>query len=388
MTTLDDRARAAAEDLRRRAERRPVAAIESFGQPPSVRRHMWVPVAAVVLVVAAVVALAVSARDADDRTDVVTSPEPPSGVEPVTWAPEELGVSLQVPQQWTEEGAVSGFAHSIRGDESDAYVLATLVFDHTERDVEAFAEARRAVLDGDLDVSIGSVDPAMVDGRDAVVWDWQLQAPAGGVSVLLTEYIIDVGDKAYLLVDIGAPADTPHAALRRWIGSTLRVTEPHIDLPTTEHPDPTEAPAGIAPVTWSPEDLGVSIDVPRSWTEGVAFEHGLSHAISSGGQGAAGATPYVLAERMPRAFGSPTSRAAARERDGSQAEAKTETTVDGQPATITRYRFPVDEATAAIQVEYVIDLGDETFAVLTFGYPPAAPTATTDWIRSTIGIND
>lgn len=381
MTTLDERARAAAADLRERASKRP---LPDIGAPDIPARRGRVPAvalaAAAIVVVVAAVAFAVG--DRDDVIDVIASPgPPPAGIEPARWSVKELGLSVEVPEGWEPGGPAAGFTHSIVGDPMDAYVLAALVPDHPGRDLEDFATARRAWMEAELDVDAGSSSAARVDGRPAHVWEYTLRL--SGREAAVTEYIIDTGGQDRLVVVVGELLPVGQDELRRWIGSTIDVGSVAGPAAPVEHPVTEGPPDGVEPVEWAPPVVGLAMDLPSDWEPGAPFETSIPNTRSAPGEGP---RPFVLASRLGATAGNPMARAEAREAEGGVQEARAEVVVDGRPATVARWRMPVDEVAAAIQVEYSIQLDDGAYAVVTIGYPPGVAPAVADWIRSTFRV--
>jgi hypothetical protein len=383
MTTLDERARAAAADLRDRAGDRPLPDVGSLDPSPRRGRVLAVALAAAAIVVV-LAAVAFTVGDRDDDIDVIASPGPaPAGIEPATWSVDELGLSVQVPGDWEPGGSAAGFTHSIVGDPMDAYVLAALVPDHAGRDLDGFATARRAWMEAELDVDAGASSEADVDGRLASVWEYTLRL--SGREAVVTEYVIDTGGQDRLIVVVGELLPVGQEELRRWIGSTIEVESVAGSGAPVEHPVAEGPPDGVEPVEWAPPVVGLAMDLPADWEPGAPFETSVPNARSAPGEGP---RPFVLASRLGAAAGNPAARAAAREAEGGVQEASAEVVVDGRPATVARWRMPVDEVAAAIQVEYGIELEDGAYAVVTIGYPPGVDPTVADWIRSTFRVTD
>lgn len=390
---LDLRAASAAEDLLRRAARRPIPDIAELVRSPKhpSPRRLPLVAAAAVLVVALVAGLVLLRGGDSHKTAPAAEPVPvPAGVDPVPYAPAGLGVSMLVPSTWTPS-ASTVFDHGLTSPDGDAYVGTQRLVGMSHVDVSTVVADRAANLKQIVpDAIIEQPDGVQIDGHAAIVQHQTLPKGAAiAYPVVVTQYVIDLGDGTYALVVVGEKQPEDQQTLRAWLGSTLTVRPDPAFVTPTAHPTGEVAPPdGTTPQTFAPGDLGVTVQLPSTWkpfdASSSRFDYGMGTSLGQ---------PFLLVSRVPQATGSPAERKAFLARIGAVIDDETTTSVDGHDATIIRYRLPISRSAgvlshiASVDVEYDIDLGNGDIAIIAFGVgsnPDAADLIR--WMRSTIHI--
>ena len=195
-------------------------------QPPRVRFVQRLPssllIGAAVLGVLALVALGVaSASDDADAPPAISSPtsvapaplpEPPEGVTAERYAPDEMGVTLQLPSTWVERDGEEGYDVVYESPDGDAFVFVD------RRDITE-GRGRVDALER-LGAVIEDERTTDLDGHDAQVLTYEAPFPGRGIADA-TELDIDLGDGTFAIVvvaRIGGPDDTTG-----WLAETVRV---------------------------------------------------------------------------------------------------------------------------------------------------------------------
>ena len=374
--TLDQRGQRASADLLERAQRRPRPTIDFLAEPaPTHPRRVPVGTlaAAAVVVLGALALLLTMSGDTDDAP--LTDPTVPAGVEPERFAPDGLGVALQVPSTWVEQPAGRGWQFVIRDPDDDAYIVAARVTTVDDARAGEFAKSRRAYLENSAyDFTVVSTEQLVVDGQPAVVMHSRFTLD-DGIPRVGTEYDVRIGPGEFAVVFVGETLPEDQVELTGWIGSTLAVdptTRQDLTRPV-EHPTGLPAPDGIEPKVYAPARLGARLQVPSTWEEGPRVGAGYEAIRNPDGSGFV----HVGRPSAPPDLGRAEVLAAA------------QVTVDGRPSTVRRYRTPsFTFGFAALITETIVDMGDGTFVVVRVGETGGPQDDLLDWIRSTIDLDD
>ena len=373
--TIDERARQAATDLLERAAERTVPAVHDLEVPR--RRGARPLLAAVAAVVLAVVGIAVFAGSDDDAP-----PAMPGGGRSRTWAPAGLGLSVQIPSTWLDRGPAAGFSYTASPAGGDGSIVADRFRALDPQDASAVGTGRRTDLRafGAIDVELATTE---VDGRPAAVLRYHLSSPDGPGTYAITEYDVPVGDWV-LIVAIGERDPADRSELTEWVASTIEVGDPSdisLTSPLEQPTAPLPVPAGVEATTWSPEDMGVSLQVPTDWRE-ERVQDARYRLITVPGGG-----PVVSVTRIT------TSEAASRREDieyeGGVIESEATTTVDGRRATVLRYWRPAGgyPLRADLCTELLVHREDgSVLMVLTAEHDGEDRAELLRWIRSTIRL--
>lgn len=373
--SLDQRGQRAGADLLERARRRPWPVIESLDAPGPARSRRGLVGA---LAFAAVVVLAglgfVLTRDGGTDPEPLTEQPVPAGVEPKRFAPDGLGVALQVPSTWVEGPEGRGWAFAIGDPDDDAYIVASRVATVDDVSAEAFAERRRAYLvNGDFEFTVTSSDDLIVDGQLAFATHYRFTLE-DGIPRVGTEYDVRIGPKQFAVVFVGEALPEDQGELTGWVGSTIafeRTTRQDLTRPV-EHPSALPVPDGIEPKVYAPERLGATLQVPSTWEEGPRVGEGYDVIRNPKASGFV----HVARQSAQPVLGDASVLATA------------EVTVDGRPATVRRYLTPsFTFGFAALITETAIDMGDGTFVVVRVGETGGPQDDLLDWIRSTIDLD-
>lgn len=372
--SIDDRAGAAATDLLERATERPVPAVDELAA--STRRSVR-PFAAAAALVLAVVGVALVAGSGDDG-----APAMPGGGRTRTWAPPGLGLSVEIPSTWLDGGPGAGFSYTASAPGGDGSIVADRFRSLEPQDASAVGTGRRTDLRalGAIDVEIATTE---VDGRPAAVLRYHVSFGNAPGTHAITEYDIPVGDWV-LIVAIGERDPADRSELTAWIESTIEIGEAadiRLTSPLEQPPAALPAPEGVEATPWSPEGMGVTLQVPGNWREqDVADARYRMITVPGGG-------PVVSVTRIT------TSEAASRREDieyeGGVIESEASTTVDGRPATVLRYWRPAGgyPLRADLCTELLVHRDDgSVLMVLTAEHDGEDLADLLRWIRSTIDL--
>jgi hypothetical protein len=385
---LDERAQRAAVDLLERAERRPVPTVDDVVRPqrrtgPGRRG----PSRRVLAVAAAVAVLAGGAAVFASRERPLPRVDPPmasipAGLTPQVVVPDGAGVSFQLPSTWTRSTSNDGHNVVYVGDGGQAYVSVGRIATVEDLDTDELADLRHDVIAARVDdAEIGDASRTTIDGHDAIVRELRADPDTA------TEYSIDLDDGTWASVVLGEYLPVEQTDVMEWIASTIEVEPAPLWSSSIEHPASLPMPEGVTPRTWSPDGLGVSIERPDGWQETRRGASGFDFGTMS----TVGPDTWVLASRVTHALGNAENRQVILERQfGVEELVRIDTEVEGHPASISRYRFPhFDEPRlAALDVEYVIDMGDGTFVWLAIGTNGGTPAELIEWMRSTIRVTE
>ena len=197
-------------------------------QPPGVRFVQRLPspvlVGAAIVGIVAVVVLVIT-RDGDDGVPAALTspttaapspaPSPPSGVRAERFAPEGLGVTMQVPSTWSAGEGEEGYDAVAESPDGSAFVLV---------DRRSITGARDRVGQVErLGASVESERTVDVDGFDAQVLVYESPFPGRGIGHA-TEVDVDLADGTYAIVVVAAVdgSDVDPDVLA-WIVETVRV---------------------------------------------------------------------------------------------------------------------------------------------------------------------
>lgn len=372
--TIDERARAAATDLLERAAHRPVPELDDLSAAP---RRSSRPLLAAAAVVLAVVGFAVFVTSDDDVT-----PAMPGGGESRTWAPEGLGLTLQIPASWNDGGPGAGFSYTASAAGGDGSIVADRFRALEPQDVSAVGTGRRTDLRalGAIWVELATTE---VDGHLAALLRYHLQSPDAAGTYAITEYAVPVGDWV-LIVAVGEREPADRFEITEWIASTIEIGD-EMDISLTsplEQPrEPLPVPEGVDAVPWSPEGIGVTMQVPADWRD-QSVPDGRYRLITVPGGG-----PVVSVTSIT------TSEAASRlqdvEYEGGVVESSATTTVDGRRAEVLRYWRPAGgyPLRADLCTELLVHRDDgSVLMVLTAEHDGEDKAELLRWIRSTIDL--
>lgn len=373
--SLDQRGQRAGADLLERARRRPQPTVDSLAEPAPehARRGLVGALAFAAVVVLAGTAFLLTLGDTDEAP--LTDEPVPVGVEPKRFAPDGLGVELQVPSTWVEHPAGRGWQFVIGDPDDDAYIVASRVTTVDDATARTFGVRRRAYLEGgDFDFTITDTDELVVDDQPAFVLRYRFTL-GDGIPRAGIEYDVRIGPGEFAIVVIGEALPEDQGEIARWVGSTIAIdstTRQDLTRPV-EHPSGLPVPDGIEPKVYAPERLGARLQVPSTWEEGPPVGEGYDAIRNSTGSG------FVHASRV----------SAAPDLGGADVLATAEVTVDGRPATVRRYRTPsFVVGFAALITETAVDMGDGTFVVVRVGETAGPQDDILDWIRSTLDLDD
>jgi hypothetical protein len=152
---------------------------------------------------------------------------PPEGVTPATVTADDVGVALQVPETWRPMDPLPGaYQFGMKDPAGPGQVLAVRLAGAVGR-----PDARIATLRDDDAVIEDRVDIA-IDGHDTTILRYRIPvdriaapvtAPGSHVFVLvITEYVIDLGNGDVAVVDISTSGRTP-SEIVDWVRSTISV---------------------------------------------------------------------------------------------------------------------------------------------------------------------
>lgn len=370
--SIDDRAKAAANDLLERAAARPVH--ELTATPPRSNRPLLAIAAGIVLVVLGAVFVVV-------RNDEV-APAMPGGGATRTWSPEGLGLSVQLPASWIDRGPGAGFSFTAMPPSGDGSIVADRFRALEPVDALAYGTGRRSGLRGLGAIGI-ELATTELDGRPAAVLRYHLQDPDAAATYAVTEYDVPVGDWV-LIVAIGEREPADRSEITEWIESTIEVGDP-ADIALTsplEHPaEPLTPPDGVESVPWSPEGMGVSLQVPTDWREQRVPDVRYRMITVPGGGPVVSVTEITEAEAA--------SRREDIEHEGGVHESEATTVVDGRRAEVLRYWRPAGgfPLRADLCTELLVHRDDgSVLMVLTAEHDGEDKAELLRWIRSTIRL--
>lgn len=373
--TIDERARAAATDLLERAAHWPVPETDEL--TAGTRGPTRPILAAAAAVVLAVIGAAVFVTSDDDVT-----PAMPGGGESRTWAPEGLGLTAQIPASWNDGGPGSGFSYTASATGGDGSIVADRFRALEPQDVSAVGIGRRSQLRtlGAIGVELATTE---VDGRPAAVLRYHVQSPDAAGTYKITEYDVPVGDWV-LIVAIGEREPADRSEITEWIESTIEIgdaTDISLTSPLEQPAEPLLVPDGVEAASWSPEGIGVTMQVPTDWRD-QSVPDARSRVITVPGGG-----PLVSVTAITAAEAA--SRREDIEHEGGVVESSATTTVDGRHAEVHRYWRPAGgyPLRADLCTELLVHREDgSVLMVLTAELDGEDKAELLRWIRSTIDL--
>jgi hypothetical protein len=200
-------------------------------QPRRVRFVQRLPppvlIGAAIVGIVALVVLGISASGDDDTVpaiDVAPStvvarplPDPPAGVTPQRYEPDDLGVVLQVPSTWVERDGEEGYDAVVEAPGGDAFVFVD------RRDITE-GRGRADELER-LGATIEDERTTDLDGHDAQVLRYDAPFPGRGLGTA-TEVDVDLRDGTFAIVVVAAleEADIDREVLE-WVLDAVRVAE-------------------------------------------------------------------------------------------------------------------------------------------------------------------
>ena len=373
--TIDERARAAATDLLDRATERPAPAVDDL---PSTRRRSARPLLAAAAVIAlAVLGVAVFASSDDDAP-----PAMPGGGRSRTWAPTGLGLTVQIPATWLDRGPGAGFSYTASPAGGDGSIVADRFRALEPQPASAVGAGRRTDLRalGAIDVELSRSE---VDGRPAAVLRYHLTSREAPGTYAITEYDIPVGDWV-LIISIGEREPADRSEITEWVASTIEVGDAAdiaLTSPLEQPATPLSVPEGVEATPWSPEGMGVTLQVPATWREQPVAEERYRMITVPGGGPVVSVTPITAGEAA--------SRREDIEYEGGVVESEAATTVDGRPTEVLRYWRPAGgyPLRADLCTELLVHRDDgSVLMVLTAEHDGEDLADLLRWIRSTIDL--
>jgi len=197
-------------------------------QPPSVRLVQRLPppvlVGAAIVGIVALVVLGFTNAGDDDEAPVLAVPtsvaprplpRPPAGVTAKRYAPDDLGLVLQVPTTWREVDGEEGYDAVVEAPDGDAFVFVD------RRDI-ADGRGRADELER-LGATITDETTMTLDGRDAQILRYDAPFPGRGLG-RATELDVDLRDGTFALVVVAALEDADvDESLLDWLLDSVRV---------------------------------------------------------------------------------------------------------------------------------------------------------------------
>ncbi|HYD08586.1 MAG TPA: hypothetical protein VEA78_00680 [Acidimicrobiales bacterium] len=363
-TSLDDRIRAATDDLQARA------ALHALPEVEAARRPSRLPLALVGAVAASLlVVIGVGVIGGDEPATVVDVPTtvitPPEGVVPVTFESPGMGARVDVPDGWTWSPSIEA-EHLLAapGGESHVSFIRQAALDDVG--IETFAGMRRAFLAGQPQradhelLRIGEVD-----GHDVAFGTYELEGGQGPFRAY--DAVVDLGDGTFTTVTV-LDVDPE---LAEWILSTIEV-----------EPDAGDTDVLLdAMYEVVQHDHGFAFEIVDGWGEVTEADRTVFQVIIGGWRG------WVLANRLPVADLA-TWEQRLTELGARDVEVE-ETTKGGRPARLLHYRFPeAQDGFAGIDTEIQVDVGDGTIVQVVVGHGGALPQEVVDRIVQSVRITE
>ena len=156
----------------------------------------------------------------DDEPSTVATrplPDPPTGVIPERYEPDDLGLALQVPSTWVERDGEEGYDAVVEAPDGDAFVFVD------RRDITE-GRGRANELER-LGATIEDERTTELDGHDAQVLRYDAPFPGRGIGTA-TELDVDLRDGTFAIVVVAAleEADVDREVLE-WLLDAVRIAQ-------------------------------------------------------------------------------------------------------------------------------------------------------------------